>query len=242
MWRQPSAEIHPEVIAAQFITETLQKHAPTFFQDDVEHGRPVVTAAIALAETLIRQRRRFTRSRPDETRTLLHALTAFISANEGTAVMASRLHYDMLMDAWVQQSPRAMVSLDENDDDDCINDEAELVIIAWRSIVTEQLGHVPGVCMTSTRRRRHVPSSVYDKWQAMPTATSISSLCDISYTLHDGMTHDDVARQGLKPLIDAVAAMRAMSTVAAVHLDWTLCVDCDERVFCTMTYRVYDVQ
>lgn len=237
--RPPSVANQPHAVAAQYIADAMHEQAPRFFDDDVENGRHVVTATIALADALMTQRQRFSRAKDDDTRAFLHSLVTFVLANEGGTIMASRHQYNMLVDAWnaVPRVQRPVVEIVEAETEDDVDVQAE-----WRFLISERLGHIPGVCMTGSARRS-MSSVLFDAWTQTSTAESVEQLFDIVYTVDEesGAVHRLAAEQGLKPLVAAVEHMRTLVDPASVRLDWILCVEHleDKRVHCSVAYRVY---
>jgi len=238
-------EQQPLAVLSQYFCESIHERAPRFFADELAHDRRVLTAAIGLAEALTLQRRRYARARGDDTRHLLDALASFVLAHEGSTFTASRRRYDMLVDAWNASARRtsmdraharpSLVFDDAGDGSSSPSTACVPVIRAWRALLGERLGHVPGVCMVGTVHHS-LPPELYDAWTsdaASHVAASTENLFEIEYSVPANDSgggkcslHEQAARQGLAPLIDAVMALRKEYGDDGVCLDWTLSVEC----------------
>lgn len=236
----PEHEFDHRVVLSAYVAESMQARAPLLFADDLEHGRHVLDATIHVVEALCEQRRRFSRDR--DIAALADAAVTFVMAHDGRAALAATDRYRTLVDAWnrtapadqARYEPRAAILFGDE-----FTALAECVATKWRVELARVLGHVPGVVMTGMHAV-DVSHAMYTAWlerrQAHVAASSMH-LYDIEYTVHDGLgngddsapaLHEQAARHGLAPLVDAVEELRGSYAPDRVRLDWTLNILCAE--------------
>lgn len=210
-----------------------------FVTDDMDHGRRVIDATLALADALIEQRRRFG---VDENRVALaEALVRTVLSQEG----AHRLQIATAYQEFFDQRPQS-IDLDAHVDERVVRTRLDpmsvRIIRAWLDTLDRSAaGRLSGTRVTGASRC-FMPRETYEQWvvsgdeRAQQVSGELCQSLTVSYTVIDGVDpetgeempeadHEVVARQAFAPLIEQVRCMLADAPADELRLDVTLNVE-----------------
>jgi hypothetical protein len=253
--------------AAQYLVNATMERAPGFYEDDCRVGRPVISAAVALLETLLVHRARHLHARADDARPLVDALVSLLLEHEGAAQARSQRSYALHVATWFDVAANAddaarrykpvaltpdgtgvePVPMRSPPSTPNYMSECEAALDAYRALLAnvDELASAPSVCALGTEQR-YLPRAQYAEWteRSAQRAASVANLFDIEYSVPAADTvaaaaqHAAAARQALAPLVANVRALRASKGASAVVcFELSLVV---ERAHRTYTPTVYD--
>ena len=240
-----------DAILREFVAQRLRERAPTFFEDDVMHGRRVIDAVFALADALAVRRRRFFNDGARH-RELAEALVSFIVDAEGSSEAHSQHVFAIMTDQWCERNNNAL----RNDgitglmtrpvielDAPRFSALTHTVARTWVATLNKHAGTIAGVIMTGTSHH-DLPKKAYHDWM-LNLATMPEHAAYHTYNIHytggcapptprdasngdgeDGAaSHELVARQALAPLFDSLSVLRQQYDDAQLRLDFTLNIE-----------------
>ena len=235
---------------SQYVLYALRRRNSLFVNDDIERGRQVIDATIALGNALRVNRERFG-LRDDQP--LADALVHLVLEMEGEAATNSIADFDSFAcDNYVALDtvPTRNVEFDPL---------STRIVDAWMTtLIKTSAGSIEGTRVAGTSRRTLTPE-LYDRWtrESLKRTLTIDVIqaFNITYTALTDNSHEAdhgiVARQAWAPLVEQIDIMSRDIDTDTLRLDVTFnvelhhenCDDDDEIItaHCALAYRIYVV-